>query len=188
MIRLGALAGAILVTATSFGAPAHAQDTPAPAATPAPAPVAAGMVRLPVMTPVEFEFRETIKSNSFQIDEMFGIRLTAPIVVNGVEVVPAGTEGKGQVVHAAKAGWGGKAGELIVAARFIDFQGVHIPLRRLRMGGIGQDRVGEAFVAASVVPLAGFLVSGGEKEIPAGTRANAIVSADTDVPAPKASN
>ena len=55
------------------------------------------------------------------------------VVIDGKEVIPAGTTGQGQIVHAAKSGWGGKAGELIVAVRYIDYNGVHIPLRRFRI-------------------------------------------------------
>jgi hypothetical protein len=175
------LTGALLAS-TLLAAPALAQ-TVAAGEVPTPA-----TVTLAVMTPVEFEFAEEVKSNQAAVDQYFAIRLIAPILVDGVEIVPAGTTGKGQVVHSAKAGWGGKAGELIVAARYIEYRGVRIPLRRFRMGeaGTGQNRVGEAAVASAVVPVAGFLISGGEKIIAAGTRANAIVSTDTELPAPAA--
>lgn len=178
-----ALVGAFAVTMAA--APAFAQTAESqPVAEPA-AP-AEGMIRIPVTTPVEFEFLTLINSKTSKIDEMFPIRLTKPILVDGQPVVPAGTMGEGQVVHAAKSGFGGKPGELIVTVRYLDYQGARIPLRRFRMGGlgIGEDRGGEAFGVSMVVPLAGFFMSGGEKTIPTGTHANAIVSADTDVPSP----
>jgi hypothetical protein len=167
-------------------APAAAAQTEA-AATPATAeaaPVPPGMARLAAMTPVAFEFVEPLSSNLNKNDDMFPIRLIAPIrAADGTELVPAGTMGQGQVVQAAKSGWGGKAGELTVAVRFIDYKGVHIPLRRFRMGGIGEDRTSNAFAVGMVVPLATFFMNGGEKTIVVGTRGNAIVSADTDIPA-----
>jgi hypothetical protein len=173
-----------IACAVMAAAPAWAQTEAAPAESAAQAaePTA---IHLTAMTPVQFEFDEEVKSNQAAIDQYFAIRLIAPITVDGVVIVPAGTVGKGQVVHSAKSGWGGKAGELLVAARWIEYRGVRIPLRRFRMGeiGTGQNRVGEAAVASAIVPVAGFLINGGEKIIPKGTRANAIVSADTEIPA-----
>ena len=58
-------------------------------------------------------------------------------------MVPAGTPGVGEVVHAERARFGGKAGELILAARYLDFQGTRIPLRTLRFGAQqGRDNSG----------------------------------------------
>jgi hypothetical protein len=151
---------------------------PAESATIAPAPVsiAAG-------TPVEIEFMAPLSSKTAKIDDMFQIRLTAPILIDGKVVVPVGTLGAGQIVHAAKAGGGGKAGELIVTVRWVEHLGTRITLRRLRMGGLdrGADRREGAFGVSMAVPLAGFLVRGGEKTIEAGTLGNAIVAADVAV-------
>lgn len=149
----------------------------------------AGIVRLPALTPVEFEFAGALNSKTSKIDDMFPIRLTAPIVIDGVIAVPAGTTGEGQVVHAAKAGGAGKAGELIVTVRYLEHRGVRIPLRRFRMGGlgIGTDRRDGALGVSMVIPFSGFLMRGGEKTIEAGARANAIIATDIEIPtAPEA--
>lgn len=140
-------------------------------------------LRIPINTPVVFEFVTALDSKTSKIDETFPIRLLRPILVDGQVAVAEGTMGMGQVVHAAKAGFGGRAGELIVAVRYLDHRGVHIPLRRFRMGEpeMGEDRRGTAFGVGMAVPLGGFLVRGGEKEILPGTRGNAIVSADTEI-------
>jgi hypothetical protein len=175
--------------------PVFAQDTASvvpsvsgveAAASAEPAPAAS--LRIPANLPVEFEFVGPISSKSAKNDQFFPIRITQDVRWNGALMIPAGTMGQGQVVHAARSGWGGKAGELIVAARHIDMGGVHIPLRRFRMGGVGTgtDRASEAVAVAAMVPLAGFLMNGGEKEIAIGTRANAIVAADTLVTPPQA--
>jgi hypothetical protein len=169
---------------------AHAQTAPA-AATPAavvdtPAPAAPGaVVHLPMNTMVVIEFTTPLTSRTSKNDDMFPIRLVRPIMVGGAVVVPEGATGQGQVIQAAKSGWGGKAGELVVTVRYLDFAGVRIPLRRFRMGepATGEDRRDAAFATSMVVPLAGFFMNGGEKTILAGTRANAIVSANTDIPA-----
>lgn len=146
----------------------------------------AGVVRLPALTPVEFEFAGALNSKTSKIDDMFPIRLTAPIVIDGVIAVPAGATGEGQVVHAAKAAGAGKAGELIVTVRYLEHRGVRIPLRRFRMGGlgIGTDRRDGALGVSMVIPFSGFLMRGGEKTIEAGARANAVIASDVDIPTP----
>lgn len=149
----------------------------------------AGVVRLPALTPVEFEFAGALSSKTSKIDDMFPIRLTAPILIDGAIAVPAGATGQGQIVHAAKAGGGGKAGELIVTVRYLEHRGVRIPLRRFRMGGLGTgaDRGEDALGVSMVIPFSGFLMRGGEKTIEAGARANAIIAADIEIPtAPEA--
>ena len=155
---------------------AAAGPTEGVAVVPAPVSIVAG-------TPVEIEFPALLSSKTAKIDDMFQIRLTAPILVEGKVVVPVGTLGAGQIVHAAKAGGGGKAGELIVTVRWLDHLGTRIPLRRLRMGGLdrGADRREGAFGVSMAVPFAGFLVRGGEKTIEPGALANAIVAADVAV-------
>jgi hypothetical protein len=142
-------------------------------------------LRISINTPIVFEFVATLDSKKSKIDEMFPIRLLRPILVDGQIAVPEGAMGMGQVVHAAKAGFAGKAGELIVTVRYLEHRGGRIPLRRFRMGEpeTGEDRRDTAFGVGLAVPFGGFLVRGGEKTILAGTRGNAIVSADTEIEA-----
>lgn len=176
------LAGALSAGALANGA--HAQEAAPNAASSAPAPAAT--IKLPMNTPVQFEFVTELSSKTNKNDDVFPIRLIAPVQIAGHDAIPAGTMGQGQVVQAAKAGFAGKAGELVVTVRYLDVGGVHVPLRRFRMGELatGEDRRGEAFgMSIAISPLLGFFISGGQKTIVVGTHANAIVSADTDIPA-----
>jgi hypothetical protein len=84
-------------------------------------------------------------------------------------------------VHAARAGFAGRAGELILAARYLDHSGTRVPLRSLRFGQSGEDRAVAAFVASSLVLPLGFMMAGGHFEVPAGTRAIAKVAAATEI-------
>lgn len=180
MKYLSRMAACAVVLSTSVGC-AIAQ-VPAPQTSEAAAAV--GAVRVPAMTPVEFEFARALSSKTSKIDEMFPLRLAVPIVINGVIAVPAGASGEGQIVHAAKAGGAGKAGELIVTVRYLEHRGVRIPLRRFRMGGlgIGADRREGALGVSMVIPFSGFLMRGGEKTIDAGALANAVVATDVEIP------
>jgi hypothetical protein len=192
-LRRLALVGAVLASAVA-SAPAWGQDVaPASAAEAKPVvEVLPGMIRLVALTPIQFEFVTALSSRTSRNDEMFPIRLVAPIRVGDRIVVPAGAMGEGQVIQAAKSGWGGKAGELVVTVRYIEYGGVRIPLRRFRIGppdgggpAIGKDNRDTAFAMGVIVsPLLVFAVSGGEKTVVPGTLGNAIVAADTDVPMP----
>lgn len=183
---------ALLVATSSAGAqPAH---EPAPAASDpagalAPAAEAASdraCCIVAARTPVEIEIVDALNSRTARTRASFAFRLAEPLAVDGRVVAPAGTPGVGEVVHSAKAGAGGKAGELILAARYLELEGTRIPLRSLRYGRRqGTDNSGAVntggMVAAAVLPVAslvGFLISGGEVDIPAGTRAHAQTSAE----------
>lgn len=146
---------------------------------------AAPTVAIPVMTPVLLQITTDINSKTAKIGEMFPIKLAGPIAIDGKLVVDQGITGQGEVVHAAKARAAGKAGELILAARYLDWNGTRIPLRTFKYGPeTGESRVTEAVGAAVVIaaPVALF-IAGGEKQVPAGTMATAKVSADVFIPA-----
>ena len=174
-IALGLAAGA-----------ARAQEGESPAAPSAPsvsepAGASAGCCTVPARTLVEIEILDRINSKTNRTRDRFAIRLAEPLIVEGRLIAPAGTRGVGEVVHAAKAGSSGKAGELILAARYLELDGSQIKLRSFRYGqSAGRDKTGSVavgnMVAAAVLPVAsvlGFLVSGGNVDIPAGTRASA---------------
>lgn len=165
-----------LVLASSVAGAQNAQPVMASVETVA-APVAEttvtspATVTVPALTPVSLEIRADINSKTAQIGSSFPIRLASPITQNGVILVPAGIEGQGEVVHAAKARAAGKAGELILAARYLDWNGVRIPLRSFKYGpAVGTSRTDEAAAAGAIVaaPIMLFVV-GGEVNVPAGT-------------------
>lgn len=138
------------------------------------------------LTPVEIEILEPLGSKTSASLDAFRIRLAAPIVVDGVELVPAGAEGMGEVVHAKKAGGMGAAGELVLAARYLTVDGRELRLRSMELLETveGKDRMGTVHTlniasAASPIPIGmiGFFIGGGNIEIPAGARASAKLAA-----------
>jgi hypothetical protein len=193
--RLAALAAAALLFAPggaaarqgSFGDP---PEPPVPALQMPPPVPESPCCTLPARTPVEIEIVETVNSKTSHSRDNFAFRLAEPLSVDGRVVAPAGTPGVGEVVHAARARAGGKAGELILAARYLDLNGTRVPLRSLRYGrSTGADNIGAVtvgnIVAAAVLPAAaviGYLIAGGEVNIPAGTRVNAQTSAEINLP------
>jgi hypothetical protein len=149
---------------------------------------------LPAGTLVDLELAETVASKVNERCDTFAIRLVSPIMLDGGVLVPAGTTGLGQVVDAAPSKVMGTPAKLLVAARYIEFNGVRLRLKGLQLGAVGQTRSDVMLVSAFVpytILLTAF-VHGGEIEIPAGTRAQAKLVADLYastvhvVPAPSA--
>lgn len=95
---------------------------------------------IPAETLVEVELLQEIHSGRNRTGETFPIRLIEPIVVDGRTLVPAGAAGMGEVVHAARRGLISSApGELILALRYLDANGVRIPLHRLQFSASGRE-------------------------------------------------
>lgn len=138
-------------------------------------------IRVPAMTAVEIETVDPVDSKSAKIGDTFAIRLIEPVRIDGKLILPVGTSGVGEVTHVAKAGWGGKAGELIVTTRFVQCGNLHIPLGHFHFGASGETRAGAALGASMIIPFAGILISGGEMLLQAGTRGNAKISRDVFV-------
>jgi hypothetical protein len=135
---------------------------------------------VPKETEVHFALETPVSTATAKPGDVFRLRTTAPVVVDGVERIPAGTPATGQVVHAQKAGAFGKAGELILAVRRIDLAPTSVPMHKLEPL-VGRDRsAGAMAVAVAVGPFAAF-VRGGQIVVPAGTEVIAFVAADTPI-------
>lgn len=185
---LSRFATAAMVLSLASPALAMGQETPAQAAPPTtspatPAPTAATRA-LPAGTVVELVLTKQVGSKLSKRGDRFGIRLAQDLKLDGVVVLPAGIEGEGEVIHAAPGKMGGGPGELLLAARFLDRDGVRVPLKALKMGSAGKDNVDNAVIAGMLVGPFALFVQGGEVVIPSGTLANAKLAADLPAPAP----
>ncbi|GAB3341772.1 hypothetical protein [Marilutibacter aestuarii] len=135
---------------------------------------------MPAGTAVDLEITDTLGSDTHVREDLFGLRLAAPLVVGGTEVVPAGVAGVGQVVHADAARGGGAPGELLIAARHLELACGPLPLRGLKLGVTGGDNSGMAVgVSLAAGPFAMF-IRGHEIQIPAGTRVTARLARDLE--------
>lgn len=177
---------------------ASGSSSPAPEAHLAPAPTTPLTVvtplpaccLLPKMTAVYLAIDEPVASDRATVGQRFKIRLSSPIFVAEGLTIPAGTVGEGEIVHAAKSRAMGKAGELLLAARYLDHQGTRIPLRSFRFGRPqGKDNADTAvIVGIAVSALLTPFITGGEVRIPAGAEAWAKVAVDTTFPSPLAAS
>lgn len=170
MLRKGLWAVAFL----GLGAGAQAQVAGEPImATPAPLTTA-----VPAGTYVDFEILDPINSKLSKPGDRFRIRTTVPVGASGATVIPAGALGEGEVIHAARARAGGKAGELILAARFIEHQGQKIGLRSFRFAQAGDSRTDEAILVGLVAAPVVLFIAGSDVDVPVGARGQAKLVAD----------
>jgi protein-L-isoaspartate O-methyltransferase len=144
---------------------------------------------LPALTPIRIEILAALGSKTSKSGDTFPIRLAEPLVIGGRELVPAGTSGMGEVVHAKKAGGSGAAGELVLAARYLEVDGRHLKLRSLRLVPQGNSKINTVNTimvasAASPIPvsLVGFFINGGQAVVPEGTIAEAKTAEAFDFP------
>lgn len=163
---------------------AVAQAAPDGAAVAPPVQPAPAVLHLPAGTPVEVEMAETISSLTSHLADRFSIRLAAPVVRDGVEVVASGAPGQGEVIDVARAGISGKQGKLIISARYLDLNGQQVRVRGLTLMTSGKSRVDLAtgVMLVPYVGVASILIKGGEIEIPAGARATVRLAEDVDLP------
>lgn len=143
---------------------------------------------IPALTPVRIEVLAALGSKTSKSLDSFPIRLVEPIIIDGKEVVPAGTTGMGEVVHAKKSGGMGAAGELVLAARFLEVGVAKLPLRSMKLARAGDSSIETVNAinvasAASFIPVSviGFFITGGQVVVPEGTIAEAKTAADFEI-------
>jgi hypothetical protein len=120
---------------------------------------------LPANTVIELEMVEPVGSKTSKPGDLFHLRVATAVELKGSVVIAAGTPAVGQVVHATRSGTGGKAGELILAARYLDMPHGKVKLRMVVVTGVF-----------------GMLVRGRDVELPAGSPLSARLAIDTIFP------
>ncbi|HEY1752507.1 MAG TPA: hypothetical protein VGG29_14710 [Caulobacteraceae bacterium] len=150
---------------------------------------------MPARTEIQLELIDAVGSKTQHTGDVFAFRLAQPIAVDGAVVVPAGATGEGEVIDAAPAGMGGRAGKLVLAARYLTVGGVRLPLQSFKVGsGAGKAYANESLVAGEVVgalvpggAFVSLLITGGNVVYPAGLLATAkLATAVTLPPVPPA--
>src|SRR5215831_3534359 len=103
-----------------------------------------GLTLLPAVssahTPVSVRLEQEISSDKVSDGDHFSFSIAADVVVDGHVIVPAGSTGTGDVIHARPSGSMGRAGELVLAARSVLVDGKEIPLHSLAAVGSAADK------------------------------------------------
>lgn len=142
----------------------------------------AAHVTVPALTPVTVRLEEAISSNRNKAGDRFRITVAEDVRVGDALVIPAGSAGEGEVVHAARSGAGGKAGELILAARFVRVGDVDVRLRSFSLGVTGKDQSANALAAGMFIGPFAMFVKGGVITVPSETLGVAKTALTFDLP------
>lgn len=157
-------------------------EPPAATSTVTPAVVRPASYRIAALTPIHVAIRADLSGRGATTGQEFDLVLASPITVGDAYVIPAGTPGKGWVVHANSPKLGGKAGELVLGARYLMLGDVQIPLRSLKVGAPGKDNTGLANGVMAVAGVAGVFISGGDSRVSNGMQATAKIAQDVEIP------
>lgn len=178
----------MLVAASMLSSPLLAQEAqtiPQPttpvAAPPAIAPIATTNAVLRAGTPVQLRLMEeiTTEKKAAKVGQRFMLEVAAPVEINGVVVVPAGTPAWAEITEVRNKGMWGKSGKLNARLLYIRVNG-----RQIRLTGSFDDKgvTGTAGVigAVALVPVVGFFVTGTSAVFPKGGEVGGFI--DEDVP------
>ncbi len=148
-------------------------------------------VVLPADTEIHLELAETISSHTAKAGEPVRFRTVGDTTLDGILVIPDGTEADGVVLDVKRKGHLGHAGHLDIGIQFLRLaHGLHVPLD----GAADQDGQGHSTRTALVTggtialfwPAAPFvlLMHGADVVLTAGTPVTAFVDHATSVPLP----
>lgn len=124
-----------MAAALALGPPATAQPA---ATTPAAASSTTNTV-LPAGLGVEVRVEKLVTSLDFERGQTFPIALNRDVTVDGVVLLPAGTPGVAEVVHVDPAGDQARPGELLIALRYLTYQGRKVALKGGRLAIKGME-------------------------------------------------
>ena len=145
----------------------------------------ATQVELPALTPVLIQFDDKVSSETNKNGDRFRFHVAVDVRVGDVIVIPAGTPGEGEVIHAQKSGLGGKAGELIVAARYVTVNGRALRLRSFA-SGTGTQHTELANWSSILISYPAMMIQGGVMTMPRNMIATARTAQSARLPSWKA--
>lgn len=173
----------LALAAISFLAPqALAQVVQPAAASQAIAPVATTNAVLRAGTPVQLRLMEevTTKKKAARVGQRFMLEIAAPVEVNGVVVIAAGTPAWGEITEVRNKGMWGKSGKLTARLLYLRVNG-----RQIRLTGSFDDKgvTGTAGVVGAVafVPVVGFFVTGTSAVFPKGGEVGGFIDEDVQL-------
>lgn len=171
-------AAAMVLAASALSVPPVLGQTPSSKEQPTPVIVQGQEAIIPAGTSVTLRIKQPVSSRTAKRGDLFEIELVNNIYLGATPVVLAGTKGMAQVVHASPKGFGGRAGELIVAARYLEAGGRRIVLRKTKFSSAGSDNAGAAIATTIAAPVIGLFVTGTSVDLPVG----GIIVAETAEP------
>ena len=132
-------------------------------------------------TVIPMELVNTITSKTARSGQLVDFRVTSDVKVDGKTVIAAGSIAQGQIVRAKKNGLFGSEGELEIAVKSVKaVDGTTIYLSSNNLSDEGSNKVALSIVV-TLCCLFGFLIKGGQAEIPAGIQMQGMVVSNIDI-------
>lgn len=151
----------------------------------APAPIAAqatnnAMLRVGTEVPLRLLEELSTGGKKLRVGQRFRMETSAPTMVQGVVVIPAGSPAVGEITDVRNKGMWGKSGRLVARVLHVTVNG-----RQIRMTGGFDDKgvaggIGAVAVSAIVFLPAGFFMTGTSAKVPVGAAVKGFI--DEDVP------
>ncbi|HVF83924.1 MAG TPA: hypothetical protein VM913_07120 [Sphingomicrobium sp.] len=164
---------------------AHAQVS-APVPSPvAVAPMTANAVmRTGTEVPLKLSEELTTKGKKLRVGQRFRMETSAPVVVQGATVIPAGSPAVGEITDVRNKGMWGKSGHFGARILFVTVNG-----RQIRLSGAFDDKgvaggIGAVAMSAIVFLPAGFFMTGTSAYLPVGTAVKGFVDEDVQLSMP----
>jgi hypothetical protein len=159
--------------------PAFAQTTVAPVAAPIAAPATTNAVlRTGTEVPLKLSEELTTAGKKLRVGQRFRMETAAPVIVQGVTVIPVGSPAVGEITDARNKGMWGRSGHLAGRILYVTVNG-----RQIRLSGAFDDKgvaggVGAVAVSAIVFLPAGFFMTGTSAKLPIGAAVKGFVDED----------
>lgn len=145
-------------------------------------PVSASNAVLRAGTAVQFRLMEeiTTQKKAAKVGQRFMLEVAAPVEINGVVVIPAGTPAWAEITEVRNKGMWGKSGKLNARLLYLRVNG-----RQIRLTGNFDDKgvTGTAGVvgAVALVPVVGFFVTGTSAVFPKGGEVGGFIDEDVQL-------
>ena len=151
----------------------------------APSPITAtstssAMLRVGTEVPLRLLEELTTGGKKLRVGQRFRMETSAPVMVQGVVVIPTGSPAVGEITDVRNKGMWGKSGKLNARVLYVTVNG-----RQIRMTGGFDDKgvaggIGAVAVSAIVFLPAGFFMTGTSAKVPVGAAVKGFI--DEDVP------
>ena len=152
----------------------------------APAPIAApvtsnAMLRVGTEVPLRLLEELTTGGKKLRVGQRFRMETSAPVLVQGVIVIPAGSPAVGEITDVRNKGMWGKSGRLVARVLSVTVNG-----RQIRLTGGFDDKgvaggVGAVAVSAIIFAPAGFFMTGTSAKVAVGAAVKGFVDEDVQL-------
>ena len=152
----------------------------------ATAPIAApatnnAMLRVGTEVPLRLLEELTTGGKKLRVGQRFRMETSAPVMVQGVVVIPTGSPAVGEITDVRNKGMWGKSGKLNARVLYVTVNG-----RQIRMTGAFDDKgvaggVGAVAVSLIVIPVAGFFMTGTSAKVPVGSAVKGFIDEDVSL-------